>query len=80
MFIGYQIFILHRIFGNIQQNTQRQEQVDTAPRLPAKTCPEKLIIEKGKPTTAYWNGQTLEVADSEQKWVEQNCPGALKNP
>ena len=77
-FFAFQIFYLHHSFRGLHKNTQGQ--VDSTPRLPPKTCPERLTEEKDKPTTAYWNGKTLEVAAEEQKWVEQNCPGVLQRP
>lgn len=77
IFMAYQILVLHHIFG-LHQNTEGQKV--TTPRLPSKTCPDKLIEAEGKHTKAYWNGKTLEVAGDEQKWVEANCPGVLEKP
>lgn len=55
-----------------------KQQSDSTKLLPPNTCPDRLIIEKDKPTTAYWNGKILEVASEEQNWVEKNCPEALQ--
>lgn len=48
--------------------------------LPLNICPERLIIEKDKPTTAYLNGKILPVSGEVQNWVEANCPGVLEKP
>lgn len=44
---------------------------------PLNICPERLIIEKDKPTTAYLNGKILLVSGEVQNWVEANCPGVI---
>jgi len=46
--------------------------------LPPNTCPKRLIVEKDKQTTAYWNGKTLPVSAEVQNWIEENCPGVLE--
>ncbi len=76
-FFAFQIYVLHNSYRGLHKNTGQQE---VSPKvLPPNTCPERLITEKDKPTTVYWNGKNLVVAAEEQKWVEQNCPGALQN-
>lgn len=77
-FFVFQIYVLHHSYRGLHKNAERK--ADSTPRLPSKTCPDRLIIEKDKPTTAYWDGKTLEVASEEQNWVEQNCPGVLQHP
>lgn len=77
-FFYFQIYILHRSYHNLHKNAQGQ--VDTTPRLPPNTCPEKLVKIEGKPIVAYLKGRALDVAAAEQKWVEANCPGALEHP
>lgn len=77
-FFAYQIFYLHNSYRGLHKNTG-QEGVSSKV-LPPNTCPDRLIIEKDKPTTVYWNGKTLPVAAEEQNWVEANCPGVLEQP
>lgn len=62
-FFAYQIFYLH--------NSYRSS--GSGQGLPANTCPERLIIEKDKQTTAYWDGKILPVSGQVQNWVEKNC-------
>ena len=77
-FFAFQIYVLHNSYRGLHKNTGQQEVSSKV--LPPDTCPERLITEKDKPTTVYWNGKTLVVAAEEQKWVEQNCPGVLETP
>lgn len=77
-FFAFQIYYLHNSYRGLPKNAQGQ--VDSTPGFPSNICPDRLIIKKDKPTTARWNGKTLEVVKDEQNWVEQNCPGALKHP
>lgn len=46
--------------------------------LPLNMCPQRLIIEKDKPTTAYLDGKILPVSGDAQNWVEKNCPKATE--
>lgn len=66
-FFAFQIYVLH--------NSYRSS--GSKPGLPLNICPERLIIEKDKPTTAYLNGKILPVSGEVQNWVEKNCPGML---
>jgi len=75
-FFAYQIFILHNSFRNLHQGKGSSGSIRV---LPPNTCPDRLITQKDKQTAVYWNGKTLPVSADEQKWVEQNCPGALEN-
>lgn len=63
-FFAFQIYVL----GNSYRSS------GSKPGLPANICPERLIIEKDKPTTAYWEGKILPVSGEAQNWVEKNCP------
>ncbi len=78
MFFVLQIYVLHNSYRGFHPN--RGEQIDYTNRLPPNTCPERMIEEKDKPIVAYLNGKKLDVADKEQRWVEQNCPGVLEHP
>ncbi|MBI2019864.1 hypothetical protein HYS94_00375 [Candidatus Daviesbacteria bacterium] len=77
-FFAFQIYVLHNSYRGLHKNTGQQGVSSKV--LPPNTCPERLITEKDKPTTIYWNGKTLPVAAEEQQWVEQNCPGVLEQP
>jgi len=56
--------------------TSQDQTLDSG--LPPNTCPERLIVEKDKQTTADWNGKTLPVSAEVQNWIEENCPGVLE--
>ncbi|EKD84695.1 MAG: hypothetical protein ACD_38C00171G0005 [uncultured bacterium] len=56
--------------------TSQSQSLDSG--LPLNTCPERLIVEKDKQTTAYWDGKIWPVSAEVQNWVEKNCPGALE--
>ncbi len=75
-FFAYQIYVLHNSYRGLRKNTGQQ--AVSAKVLPPNTCPKRLITEKDKQTTVYWNGKILPVAAEEQKWVEQNCQEALE--
>ncbi|MBI4089204.1 MAG: hypothetical protein HY424_00695, partial [Candidatus Levybacteria bacterium] len=75
-FLAFQIYVLHNSYRGLYKNTGQQGVSSKV--LPPNTCPERLITEKDKQTTVYWNGQTLPVAGEEQSWVEENCPGVLE--
>ena len=86
-FFALQIYLLHNSHFGLQEKHFNDNYQNTSgslpssvPRLPAKTCPEKLTEEQGKKTVALWNGQILEVAGDDQNWVEKNCPGVLEKP
>lgn len=68
-FFAYQIFILH--------NSYRSSS-GSGPAIPAKTCPERLVIEKGKQAMAEWEGKILPLSGEVQNWIEKNCSGALE--
>lgn len=68
LFFAFQIYVLH--------NSYRSSGPGLG--LPPNTCPERLIIEKDKQTTAYWDGKILPVSSEVQNWVEENCPGVLE--
>lgn len=75
---AYQIFYLHNSYRGLQKNTEQNKQRQGG--LPPNTCPERLVTEKDKQTTAYLGGKILSVSGEVQEWVEQNCPGALESP
>ncbi len=72
-FFVYQIYIVHNSYRGLRGK-------GSASGLPPNTCPDRLITEKDKQTTAYWNGKILPVSGEVQNWVEENCPGVLKQP
>src|SRR3990172_4377392 len=39
--------------------------------LPPNICPQRLIVEKDKQTTAYWGGKTFSVSADVHNWVEE---------
>lgn len=67
-FFAFQIYVL----GNSYRAS------GSKPGLPLNICPERLVIEKDKQTTAYLNGKILPVSRQVQNWVEKNCPETLK--
>lgn len=77
-FFAFQIYVLHNSYRGLHKNTEQQGVSSKV--LPPNTCPDRLITEKDKQTAVYWDGKTLPVSADEQKWVEQNCPGALQTP
>jgi len=77
-FFAFQIYVLHNSYRGLHKNTGQQGVSSKV--LPSDTCPERLISEKDKQTTVYWDGKTLPVSAEEQSWVEQNCPEALQSP
>ncbi len=70
-FFAFQIYVLHNSHRNFGGNGLG---------LPPGICPERMVIEKDKQTTAYWNGKILPVSGEVQDWVEKNCPGVLGQP
>lgn len=76
-FVASQIFYWHNSYRG-QAIGHRAESTNSIPGLPPNTCPERLITQKDKPTTAYLNGQTLPVSGDVQNWVEKNCPGTVE--
>ncbi len=76
-FFAYQIFYLHNSYRGVRLDTGQEVSSDSG--LPLNTCPERLITEKDKQTTAYWDGKILPVSGEAQNWVEENCPGVLEN-
>ncbi|MBI4065081.1 hypothetical protein HY409_01800 [Candidatus Gottesmanbacteria bacterium] len=79
-FFAFQIYVLHNSYRGLQESRSGQQgnPSGSMPGLPPNTCPERLITERDKQTTAYWNGKTLTVSGEVQNWVEENCPGALE--
>ena len=75
VFFAYQIFYIHNSYRGLQKNESY-----TLPGLPQNTCPDRLVTEKDKQTTAYWDGKILPVSGEVQNWVEANCPGVIGQP
>ncbi len=70
-FFAFQIYVLHHSYrGRISSSS--------TPTLPPNICPERLVAEKDKQTTAFWDGKILLVSGEVQNWVEENCPEALE--
>ncbi len=72
-FFAYQIFYLQNSYLGLQAISS-----GSIPGLPPNICPDRLIIEKNKQTTAYWGGKILPVSGEVQNWVEENCPGVVE--
>ncbi len=79
-FFAFQIYVLHNSYRGLPESRwgQQGNQSDSTSGLPPNTCPDRLITEKDKSTTAYWNRKTLTVSGEVQNWVEENCPGVLE--
>ncbi|MBI2613276.1 MAG: hypothetical protein HYW62_00670 [Candidatus Levybacteria bacterium] len=78
-FFAYQIYVLHNSYRGFHKDKGQQGSSDSVRVLPPNTCPDRLITKKGKQTVIYWDERTLPVSADEQKWVEQNCPGAIES-
>ncbi len=78
-FFAFQIYVLHNSYRGLPETRWGQQGTpsDSTSGLPPNTCPNRLIMEKDKPTLAYWNGKILPVSGEAQNWVEENCPGVL---
>lgn len=77
-FFAYQIYILGHSYRGL--STNKGQQTNSIPGLPPNICPERMVTEKDKPTTAYLDGKILPVSGEVQNWVEANCPEALEQP